>query len=138
MFESKPVYETCTMLSEQLGVKDEFTEGKTQEDWVKWCYEKGKEKGDALPDTFEEFKEGGLFKQTDDHEPAVADTSEIATPSGKYEVFSKQAYNISKQWDLTAAGYIPRRLRPNRRVRFGTKASKASATSRRRRTIRSS
>ncbi len=107
MFESKPVYEICTMLSEQLGVKDEFTEGKTQEDWVKWCYEKGKEKGDALPDTFEEFKEGGLFKQTDDHEPAVADTSEIATPSGKYEVFSKQAYNISKQWDLTAAGYIP-------------------------------
>lgn len=107
MFESKPVYEICTMLSEQLGVKDEFTEGKTQEDWVKWCYEKGKEKGDALPDTFEEFKEGGLFKQTDDHEPAVADTSEIATPSGKYEVFSKQVYNISKQWDLTAAGYIP-------------------------------
>ena len=117
MFESKPVYEICTMLSEQLGVKDEFTEGKTQEDWVKWCYEKGKEKGDALPDTFEEFKEGGLFKQTDDHEPAVADTSEIATPSGKYEVFSKQAYNISKQWDLTAAGYTSRRRpRPNHAV----------------------
>lgn len=107
MFGAKPVYEICTMLSEELGVKDEFTEGKTQEDWVKWCYEKGKEKGDELPDTFEEFKEVGLFKQTDDHEPAVADTSEIATPSGKYEVFSKQAYNISKQWDLTAAGYIP-------------------------------
>lgn len=107
MFEAKPVYEICTMLSEQLGVKDEFTEGKTQEDWVKWCYEQGKEKGDDLPDTFEEFKEIGLFKQTDDHEPSVADTSEIATPSGKYEVFSKQVYNISKQWDLTAAGYIP-------------------------------
>lgn len=107
MFEAKPVYEICTMLSEQLGVKDEFTEGKTQEDWVKWCYEKGKEKGDALPETFEEFKTQGLFKQTNDHEPFVADTSEIMTPSGKYEVFSKQAYNISKQWDLTAAGYIP-------------------------------
>lgn len=107
LFEAKPVYEICTMLSEQLGVRDEFTEGKTQEDWVKWLYEQGKEKGAALPDTFEEFKETGLFKQTDDHEPAVADTSEIATPSGKYEVFSKQAYNISKQWDLTAAGYVP-------------------------------
>ena len=107
LFEAKPVYEICTMLSEELGVKDEFTEGKTQEDWVEWLYEQGKEKGAALPDTFEEFKSTGLFKQTDDHEPAVADTSEIATPSGKYEVFSKQVYNISKQWDITAAGYVP-------------------------------
>lgn len=107
LFEAKPVYEICTMLSEQLGVKDEFTEGKTQQDWVEWLYDQGKKNGADLPDTFEEFKEGGLFKQTDEHEPKVADTSEIATPSGKYEIFSKQAYNISRQWDLTAAGYIP-------------------------------
>jgi len=31
----------------------------------------------------------------------------LATPSGKYEVFSKQAYNLSKQWDLTGGGVIP-------------------------------
>ena len=27
--------------------------------------------------------------------------------SGKYEVFSKQIYNISQQWDITAGGYVP-------------------------------
>ncbi|MEG0324301.1 MAG: molybdopterin-dependent oxidoreductase, partial [Raoultibacter sp.] len=62
LFESKPVYEICSLLSEELGVKDEFTEGKSQLDWVKWCYEQGVEAGDDLPATFEEFRSQGLFK----------------------------------------------------------------------------
>ncbi|MEA5019347.1 MAG: DMSO/selenate family reductase complex A subunit [Gordonibacter sp.] len=106
LFESKPVYEICTLLSDKLGLKDQFTEGKSQIDWVKWCYEQGVEAGDKLPTTFEEFREQGLIKQTDSHKPAIASNDKIATPSGKYEVFSKQAYNVSKQWDLTCGGYI--------------------------------
>lgn len=106
LFEAKPVYEICTLLADKLGVKDAFTEGKTQEDWVEWIYDTGKTNGAALPDTFEEFKSQGLFKQTDTHTPAIATDEKIATPSGKYEVFSKQAYNISRQWDLTGGGYI--------------------------------
>mgnify|MGYP002246591232 CR=1 FL=1 len=50
----------------------------------------------------------GLIKQTDDHPPAIAaPEGPLATPSGKYEVFSKQAYNLSRQWDLTGGGYVP-------------------------------
>ena len=50
----------------------------------------------------------GLIKQTDDHGPAIAaPEGPLATPSGKYEVFSKQAYNLSRQWDLTGGGYVP-------------------------------
>ena len=49
-----------------------------------------------------------LIKQTDDHTPAIAaPEGPLATPSGKYEVFSKQAYNLSRQWDLTGGGYVP-------------------------------
>ncbi len=117
MFECKPVYEICTLLADKLGVKDEFTEGRDQEGWVKWLFEQGQakeqknkeEKGiePGLPATFEEFKAGGLFKQTNEHTPSVAKDDKIGTPSGKYEVFSKQLYNISQQWDLTAAGYVP-------------------------------
>ena len=108
LFEAKPVDEICTLIADKLGLKDEFTEGKSQLDWIEWCYEQGKEAGDDLPATFEEFRAGGLFKQPDDHEPAVAPLPEaLATPSGKYEVFSKQAYNLSKQWDLTGGGVIP-------------------------------
>ena len=107
LFECKPVYEICSLLAEELGVAEEFTEGKSQEDWVRWCYEKGKNAGEDLPDSFEEFKETGLFKRADCHEPQVHAPKALPTPSGKYEVFSKQAYNISKQWDLTAAGFVP-------------------------------
>ena len=70
--------------------------------------QRGKVAGDDLPDTFEEFRAAGLIKQTDDHEPALAaPEGPLATPSGKYEVFSKQAYNLSRQWDLTGGGYVP-------------------------------
>ncbi len=107
LFESKPVYEICTLLADALGVKDEFTEGKTQLDWVEWCYDQAMEAGADLPATFEEFRAGGLFKQTDEHTPKIPKADKIATPSGKYELFSKQAYNLSKQWDLTCGGYVP-------------------------------
>lgn len=107
LFEAKPVYEICTLIADKLGIKDDFTEGKSQLDWVKWCYEQGVEAGEDLPATFEEFREQGLFKKTDDHAPAIASPEKIGTPSGKYEVFSKQAYNLSQQWDLTCGGYVP-------------------------------
>ena len=35
LFECKPVYEICSLLAEELGVAEEFTEGKSQEDWVR-------------------------------------------------------------------------------------------------------
>ena len=56
LFEAKPVYEICTLIADKLGLKDEFTEGKSQLDWIEWCYEQGKEAGDDLPATFEEFR----------------------------------------------------------------------------------
>jgi anaerobic dimethyl sulfoxide reductase subunit A len=107
LFESKSIYDICTLISEGLGIKDEFTEGRTQADWVRWIYEQCVAAGDALPASFEEFKAQGLFKQTNDHTPAIAAPETLATPSGKYEVFSKQAYNLSRQWDLTNGGYLP-------------------------------
>ena len=108
LFEAKPVYETCCLLADKLGILDEFSEGKSQEDWVEWIYDQGKEAGAEIGDTFEDFKSQGLFKQTNDHEPYVYQKPEkLATPSGKYEVFSKQAYNCSKQWDPTCGGYVP-------------------------------
>ena len=107
LYESKPVYEICTLIATGLGIEGEFTEGKTQLDWVEWFYEQGVAAGDDLPATFDDFKAQGLFKQTDDHTPSVATNDSPATPSGKFELFSKQAYNLSKQWDITAGGYVP-------------------------------
>lgn len=108
LFEAKPVYEVCCLLADKLGILDEFSEGRTQEDWVRWVYDQGVANGADLPPTFGEFWVEQYFKQTDDHAPAVYVPPEhLATPSGRYEVFSKQAYNLSKQWDVTCGGYVP-------------------------------
>ena len=108
LFACKSAYEVCSLLAERLGVYDEFTEGRTQEGWVEWLYDQAVEAGAELPATFEEFKAQGLFKRTDRHEPAVYERpARLATPSGRWEVFSKQAYNVSRQWDPTGGGYLP-------------------------------
>ncbi|MDR2035448.1 MAG: molybdopterin-dependent oxidoreductase [Coriobacteriales bacterium] len=107
LFEAKPIYEICRLVADKLGIEKDFTEGKSQLDWLKWCYDQGVQAGDDLPASFEEFKATGLFKKTNDHTPGIATHDDIATPSGKYELFSKQAFNLSKQWDLTAGGYLP-------------------------------
>ena len=107
LYEAKSVYDICTLISQGLGIEQQFTEGRTQLDWVEWFYQQGLQAGESLPSTFEEFRALGLIKKTDDHTPSIAAHDSINTPSGKYEVFSKQAYNLSQQWDLTGSGYIP-------------------------------
>ena len=106
--QAKSIYEICCMLAERLGLLDEFSEGRTQRDWVEWLYEQAKERGAELPETFEEFARQGIVRTMDAHEPAVATRPErLATPSGRWEAFSKQAYNLAHQWDATCGGAAP-------------------------------
>ena len=49
-------------LAEKMGVKEKFTEGRTQEEWLRHIYEQSREKLPELP-TFEEFRQQGIFKK---------------------------------------------------------------------------
>ncbi|MBP2651275.1 MAG: athL 1 [Firmicutes bacterium] len=56
--ESKSDYDIFTLLAERLGCREKYTEGRTEEDWIKKLY--------ALSDmpkvmTYEEFKERGYY-----------------------------------------------------------------------------
>ena len=58
LFESKSDYWILTQLAERLGVKEEYTEGNTEEDWIeKYFY------ATELPQniSFEEFKKKGYY-----------------------------------------------------------------------------
>ena len=108
LWESKPDYQIYCELAERLGFLEEYTEGNSEEDWIKKVF--------AITDlpkhlTYEEFKEKGYFvvpSVPDDYEPTIsnqwyyegrpvdtpdrfnplADTehaTEMATPSGKIE-----------------------------------------------------
>lgn len=106
--QAKPIYEICCLLAERLGLLEQFSEGRSQKDWVRWLYERAKACCAELPPTFEAFARQGLVRCTDAHEPAVWRRPErLNTPSGRWEAFSKQAYNLARQWDATCAGAVP-------------------------------
>lgn len=65
-FERKPIYEIASEIAKRLGqdVYDKFTEGKTQEDWLKFLYAEMMKKDKDLPD-YENMKKMGIFKKRD-------------------------------------------------------------------------
>lgn len=72
LWESKPDYEIYTMLAERLGIKDEYTEGNSFEDWNRKVYEFS-----DLPKyiSYEDFKKKGYFvvpSMPPDAEPLVS------------------------------------------------------------------
>ena len=69
--ESKSDYDIFCELAERLGVKEEFTEGNTFEDWIRKMFDYS-----DLPKyiSFEDFKEKGYFvvPQVEDYKPTPA------------------------------------------------------------------
>jgi trimethylamine-N-oxide reductase (cytochrome c) len=95
LYESKSDYEICRLVAERLGVEREYTEGNTEEDWIRKLFNVS-----SLPEvvSFEEFKEKGyhVFKFPDDWErnPGMRRFYEtgtgLKTPSGKIEFYSQK------------------------------------------------
>ncbi len=61
-FECKTIYEMTSELAKRLGVEQQFTEGRTQEEWMRHLYEQSRKSIPNLPN-FEEFRKQGIFKQ---------------------------------------------------------------------------
>ncbi len=111
-FERKTAYEMCTLMADWFGVKDKFTEGKTEKEWVMSLYEKSREKTPSLP-TWDEMEEMGVYvekkpnvismkKFVDDPE-----TNKLDTPSGKIEIFSSKILSYTKDWEVKEDDTLP-------------------------------
>ena len=95
-FERKTAYEAAALIAERLGVGEEFTEGKTEEDWVKSAYEQSREADPSLP-TYDEVMEMGCYIRKSD-KPLIAleafrndpVANPVGTPSGKIEIYSEK------------------------------------------------
>lgn len=107
MFECRTAYETVSGLAERFGVLDAFTEGRTQEEWVRELVAQTQEE---LPDApgFDELQDLGVWRQTnpdgfiiglkDFVEDPVANPLE--TPSGLIEIYSPRLQEIADTWEL--------------------------------------
>lgn len=108
-FERKPIYEILSEVARRLGpdIHQKFTEGRTQEDWLKYLYAKMLAKDPALP-SYEELRAMGIYKRKDPNGHFVAykqfredpDASPLKTPSGKIEIYSSKLAEIAASWEL--------------------------------------
>ncbi|WP_139650880.1 DMSO/selenate family reductase complex A subunit [Raoultibacter phocaeensis] len=111
-FERKSAYEMASLMAEKFGVQDQFTEGKTEEDWIKELYEQSREKDDTLP-TWDEAVEMGVYTRA--YDPVISMkkfrddpvANPLETPSGKIEIFSAKVLEFTDGWELTEGDTLP-------------------------------
>ncbi|GAA1644080.1 DMSO/selenate family reductase complex A subunit [Georgenia ruanii] len=105
LYDCKTTYEMCTEIARRLGVERQFTEGKTQEDWVRQVVDESREAIPELP-SFEELREMGVWKVKGESYVGLQDfradpvANPLTTPSGKIEIFSTPLWEMAKTWEL--------------------------------------
>lgn len=98
LYEGRFEYDWLSEVAERLGLKDEFTEGKSISDWLKSCYENLRQKEQELPD-YDSFKKAAFYQYQNtpsiiafEKECQNPEAYPFPTPSGKIEIFSKKVY----------------------------------------------
>ncbi|VFS58034.1 Dimethyl sulfoxide reductase DmsA precursor [Kluyvera cryocrescens] len=112
-FECKTIYDMTTQLAKRMGVEQKFTEGRTQEGWMRHLYEISRQAVPELPD-FDTFRKQGIFKQRDPEGHHVAykafredpQANPLTTPSGKIEIYSQELAKIAATWELAEGDVI--------------------------------
>jgi anaerobic dimethyl sulfoxide reductase subunit A len=109
--ECKSDYRICAELAELLGIGDDFTEGRDERAWVRYCLDEFRRiRFPELP-TLEEFIDQNLGAWTRPvPRPAIAfenfrrdpERFPLTTPSGKIEIFSKQLYDLGRPEEIPA------------------------------------
>ncbi|MDR2504310.1 MAG: dimethyl sulfoxide reductase subunit A, partial [Deltaproteobacteria bacterium] len=120
LFQAKTQYDICVELCKELAritgrpeMVQEYTQGRSQLDWVKYLYNQAREIKPELPESFDDASKAGLFKwfpmphkiafKSFRDDPAA---NPLKTPSGKIEIFSKRLWDINKSWELPAGEKI--------------------------------
>ncbi|GGD16379.1 dimethyl sulfoxide reductase subunit A [Franconibacter daqui] len=112
-FECKTIYEMTSEIAKRMGVEQQFTEGRTQEEWLRHLYEQSRKALPELPD-FDTFRQQGIFKKRDPDGHFVAykafrddpQANPLSTPSGKIEIYSSQLAQIAGSWTLEKGDVI--------------------------------
>ncbi|MFO8076874.1 MAG: DMSO/selenate family reductase complex A subunit [Egibacteraceae bacterium] len=113
LYEARTDYDICADIAERLGIGEEFTEGKTQEEWLREAVEVTEETYDDFPG-YEAWREEGIYVAKFD-EPFVAfkdfrddpEGNPLETPSGKIEIFSKAIWDLDREGLPAVAQYVP-------------------------------
>ena len=103
--ECRSSYDVCADLAERFGLRDEYTEGKTHDEWIEELYKAGAAADPKMP-SWEEIKKQGVYKRACD--PAIGleafckdpKNNPLGTPSGKIEIYSETLDKLNDTWEL--------------------------------------
>jgi anaerobic dimethyl sulfoxide reductase subunit A len=110
--ECKDDYDIATGIADKLGIKDKFTEGKSQEDWVQYAWNQN----NITSMTYDQWKAAGIYTSNNPNAPQVVKwdkfrslpaTNPLKTPSGKFEAYTQalvEDYLARKYNNVDAAG----------------------------------
>ncbi|EOI5818023.1 dimethylsulfoxide reductase subunit A [Cronobacter malonaticus] len=112
-FECRTIYDITSALAARMGVGDTFTEGRTQEGWLRHLYAQSQRAIPELPN-FDTFRKQGIFKLRDPQGHHVAyqafrenpTANPLDTPSGKIEIYSSALADIAANWQLPEGDVI--------------------------------
>lgn len=107
LFECRTIYDMCSQIADRMGVGKKFTEGKTQEEWLRQIVAESQEEIPGLPG-YEELRKAGIWKQKNPDGPIVPlkdfredpDANPLETESGKIEIYSAALAKIADEWEL--------------------------------------
>ncbi|WP_172120797.1 DMSO/selenate family reductase complex A subunit [Actinomyces faecalis] len=105
LYDSKTGYEMCTEIARRLGIEEEFTQGRTQEEWRSHLIAKTREKETSFPSE-SELEAMGVYRQRNPKGTTVAMKDfrddpvahPLKTPSGKIEIYSQRLEEMSHTW----------------------------------------
>jgi len=112
-FERRTLYSVLTDLADRMGVKDEFTEGLDEWDWLEKIWETQREDDTALP-SYDEMLAMGVYKREDPDGHQVAFKSfrddpvknPLKTPSGLIEIYSEKLEQTVADWEIADGDLI--------------------------------
>lgn len=105
LYECRGIYWICSELAKRLGVEKEFTEGRTQEEWVRYMVEQSRKNIPDMPG-FDELRKLGIWKKEGETQVPLKEFREdpvanpLDTPSGKIEIYSERLAEMSKTWEF--------------------------------------
>ena len=114
MYEGRFEYDWLAEVADRLGLKEQFTCGRTSSEWLEYLYEELRKTETELPD-YEIFKKQALFHyQKQPIRPAFKEecrdpeTHPFPTKSGKIEIFSEKVYRTEfKEFMPAIPRYVP-------------------------------
>lgn len=115
MWEVRSTYDICADIAGHLGLREKYTEGRTQAQWAEMHYQQVRAKRTYLPE-WSVAKEKGVIDQrvaTEKESIAFwefredAAANPLATPSGKIEIYSQALADLAQKWILPEGDRIP-------------------------------